>query len=150
MARESRDFGVTLVLGDTQAGPSGTLTPGAAKALSDLKDFLPYKTYRALDTLWTGGSDLAHPSMHGLGDQEYDFYMHSTVVSATVTKVDMLRLWDATARHKAEDERKALMASMSALIDTSFSIEAGETVVVGTSRLKGSEALILLVTAVQR
>jgi hypothetical protein len=35
-----------------------------------------------------------------------------------------------------------------AIIDTSFTMEIGETVVVGTSRLKGDKALIALLTAV--
>jgi hypothetical protein len=34
------------------------------------------------------------------------------------------------------------------LIDTSFEMELGETVVVGTSRLDGNRALLLLVTSV--
>jgi hypothetical protein len=36
------------------------------------------------------------------------------------------------------------------LIDTSFRMDVGETVVVGTSRLQGSTALIVLLTAVGR
>jgi hypothetical protein len=35
-----------------------------------------------------------------------------------------------------------------AMIDTSFTMDIGETVVVGTSRLKGDKALIALLTAV--
>lgn len=34
------------------------------------------------------------------------------------------------------------------LIDTSFRMDVGETVVVGTSRLQGDKALIVLLTAV--
>jgi hypothetical protein len=34
------------------------------------------------------------------------------------------------------------------VIDTSFSMDVGETVVVGTSRLKGDKALIALLTAI--
>ena len=34
------------------------------------------------------------------------------------------------------------------IVDTSFDIAVGETVVVGTSRLRGDKALILLLTAV--
>jgi hypothetical protein len=34
------------------------------------------------------------------------------------------------------------------MIDTSFTMDIGETVVVGTSRLKGDKALIALLTAV--
>jgi hypothetical protein len=37
-----------------------------------------------------------------------------------------------------------------AVIDTSFNMDIGETVVVGTSRLQGDKALIVLLTAVGR
>jgi hypothetical protein len=50
------------------------------------------------------------------------------------------------------DESRSHQASpgSGALIDSSFSMDAGETVVVGTSRLGGDKALIALVTAVRR
>jgi hypothetical protein len=38
----------------------------------------------------------------------------------------------------------------STVIETTFSIDPGETVVVGTSRVKGDRALIALLTAVRR
>ena len=39
------------------------------KALSDVKDFLPYKSYRVLDTQWLRGGSTR---MKGPDDQEYD------------------------------------------------------------------------------
>jgi hypothetical protein len=41
-----------------------------------------------------------------------------------------------------------LRDSRRAMIDTSFTMDVGETVVVGTSRLKGEKALIALLTAI--
>jgi hypothetical protein len=75
-------FNVMLLLGDTKAGTpaegaegawSLTLGPSAnpalRKALSDVKDFLPYKTYRVLDTQWLRQGSTR---MKGLDEQEYD------------------------------------------------------------------------------
>ena len=40
-------FSVVLVLGDMQGGATADSVPAAArKALADMKDFLPYKSYR--------------------------------------------------------------------------------------------------------
>lgn len=67
-----RGFSVVLLLGETQSAPTGdTLPPAPAlrKALSDVKDFLPYKSYRVLDTQWLRGGSTR---MKGLDDQEYD------------------------------------------------------------------------------
>jgi hypothetical protein len=67
-----RGFSVVLLLGETQnAGGGDGLPPAPAlrKALSDVKDFLPYKSYRVLDTQWLRGGSTR---MKGLEDQEYD------------------------------------------------------------------------------
>jgi hypothetical protein len=67
-----RGFSVVLLLGETQAttgGDSLPPAPGLRKALSDVKDFLPYKGYRVLDTQWLRGGSTR---MKGPDDQEYD------------------------------------------------------------------------------
>jgi hypothetical protein len=65
-------FSVILLVGDTQAGAGGDAlppAPGVRKALADVKDFLPYKSYRVLDTQWmrTGST-----RMKGPDEQEYE------------------------------------------------------------------------------
>jgi hypothetical protein len=60
-------------------------------------------------------------------------------------RADAMRIEETTrkvsAAAGARDGRRAV-------IDTSFTMDIGETVVVGTSRLKGDKALIALLTAV--
>ena len=50
-------FSVVLVVGETQpssgSGSSQELPAGAQRALSDMREFLPYKQYRVLDAQWT-------------------------------------------------------------------------------------------------
>jgi hypothetical protein len=141
-----KHFTVTLVLGDPQAGTSDKLTAAETKALADLKDFLPYKKYTALDSVPIIGVNGPWISLQGI-DGKHEFYMRSTDLSPRVTQVDMLRLTAALPSQAAALGLK--QRSPGLLIDTSFKIEVGETVVVGTSRLDGSQALILLVTAVR-
>jgi hypothetical protein len=65
-------FSVVLLLGDTQGNATGDSLPPAPalrKALADVKDFLPYKSYRVLDTQWLRSGATR---MKGLDDQEYD------------------------------------------------------------------------------
>jgi hypothetical protein len=144
---ELRRYVVTLALGDTDSSywsklkPTQTFTPAATRALADLKDFLPYKAYVPLDTVYLIGLNGPHQQLRGVFPQQHEFYMRGVRLSATATKIEMLRLWAAPV---AESK-----GSPGLLIDTSFTIEMGETVVVGTSRLDGNRALILLVTAVK-
>ena len=42
------------------------------KALTDVKDFLPYKSYRVLETGWVAGSKGGTTRLRGADDQEYD------------------------------------------------------------------------------
>jgi len=134
-----RRFVITLVIGDTQAGPMGEFAPSAARALAGLKDFLPYKTYRPVDTVYLIGLNGPAQELRGIDGRPHPLGVRATHESAQVTKVDMLRLWDA--RNPTDPPGRLL-------IDTSFRIEAGETVVVGTSRIDGGKALILLVTSI--
>ena len=56
-APEISGFSVVLVVGETQpsagAAPSLELPAGAQRALTDMREFLPYKHYRVLDAQWT-------------------------------------------------------------------------------------------------
>jgi hypothetical protein len=65
-------FSVVLLLGETQGGSAGEgmpPAPGIRKALNDVKDFLPYRTYKVLDTQWLRPGSTR---MKGPDEQEYD------------------------------------------------------------------------------
>src|SRR5436190_184966 len=83
-------FSVTLVLGDMQGGGTPDSVPAAArKALTDMKDFLPYKSYRLLDSAWILGSGNVSVRLRGPDDQEYSLNLSG---SATVQDPKTLRL----------------------------------------------------------
>jgi len=70
-------FGIVLVLGDVQEGATTDNIPAAARAaLSDLKDFLPYRSYRVLDTAWLLASSTTRQAitsrLRGTDEQEYE------------------------------------------------------------------------------
>ena len=65
-------FSVILLVGDTQPAAVGDgLPPSAAvhRALADVKDFLPYRSYRVLDSQWMRNGSTR---MKGFDDQEYE------------------------------------------------------------------------------
>ena len=232
-----RGFNVVLLLGDMQdPGGLDTVPVAARKALTDMKDFLPYKGYRLLDTQWVlaSNSGPAITRLRGTEDQEYElelrasptmqpdargfnqtgisvrFFLRDANDGSTAVKGDGGR----TALHPSElakadsttleisreifqlererddlqiqihkgrkqvevgtkdpeevkrldtqlaavtrriaDLKQSLTVASSkaggrAVIDTSFRMDDGETVVVGTSKVKGGgRALIALLTA---
>lgn len=205
-------FSVVLVLGEMQGtGTAENVPPAARKALVDMKDFLPYKSYRLLDSQWTlcCGRSVNATRLRGLEEQDYDLELdpeasetsgkwnvrftlrealagpgrgNAVSSSNTITsdkaaalatqraeleaklkslreryndnhpEVQQLRSQIAALEReismvRSEENMKRLRLSTGAgrhrtLIDTNFTMDIGETVVVGTSRLQGDKALI--------
>jgi len=199
-------FNVVLVLASQQTDLSSDGIPASAsKALADLKDFLPYRSYKLLDTQWSVGSTQL-TRLRGVGNVEYSLAMDAngsiptrvtvsrfvlrnaaqlmprSAVDATVVggrgiqesseRVELgRRLTEARQRYNADSpvvkdlemRMRALAAVAEAratpravavftdeIINTSFTMDVGETVVVGTSRVQGDKALIVLLTAVPK
>jgi len=142
-------FSLLLLLGEAQGTtqPENISAP-ARKALADIKDFLPYKSYRVLDTLWVAGSDNGNTSggLRGLDNENYEFQLRSFPRNPTATPETP----DA-ALSRAQFRlitRPSATGGPVLILDNSFNISAGETVVVGTSRVQGDRALVVLLTAV--
>ncbi len=222
-------FSVVLVLGDIQGAAAADDVPLAArKALTDMRDFLPFKSYKLLDAAWvmccgqlpetphsstarTRGPgvraeavDIAQRGRPGLcpvrvvqpaatreagaesqsassrttarriadltdrrgllekqisggteksGHRHRSWRRHREAGSGAPASQPRDRGSDCATRRGGHGQQRAAHPSArmarGAIIDTSFAMDVGETVVVGTSRLKGgSQALIALLTAV--
>jgi len=167
-----RGFSVVLIEGNLRAAtstPDG-LPPAASKALSDLKDFLPYKSFRLLDTQWTIGTGRMTGRLRGPEGKTYALDITQGAALGDATSVAISRFVlsdvasssagtsqpmtfsqgvDASSYHRDGDaSAQWYLGQSAALIDTSFRMKIGETVVVGTSHLQGDTALIVLLTAV--
>ena len=222
-------FSVVLVLGDLRAvAGEEDIPPAAHKALTDMKDFLPYRSYRLLDAAWILCCSSTRPvtRLRGPDEHEYEIEIESgsadqnrtsvrfslrdvTIsekpspreaaaprsatrgTSALEQEVSVAKERLETARAKLtpqhpdiarlESELRAATQRLAeakaaqtgeyvrqvegekrsreglagpkfgdrSIMNTSFTMDLGETVVVGTSRLSGnSKALIALLTAV--
>ena len=221
--RAPQGFSVVLVVGDLQGAPGdGDVPPAARQALNDMKDFLPYKSYKLLDAAWIMGSfthsttrlrgpedrefeiditasptvavkegsdaanritvqfslrdtmpDLGDSTMArsaGRADQEADLRaqlaeaetalktardkMNAGIVTRDEVErreqnVSLLRERLAKASRTGSSRTLAQKLAERPMMNTSFTMDVGETVVVGTSRLRSnSKALIALLTAV--
>jgi hypothetical protein len=166
------------------------MSPAAARALDDVKELLPYKTFQVLDTLWMAGGTSSIGRLRGSGGQEYDITLEverdnnildvrlrldepgaapggldiarSQMVGVLEQQRGAIERQLAQMRDQANPDRQALeqrlanvrkqiaLARAMRLIDSRFEMTSGETVVVGTSRLRDSDkALIVLLTALR-
>jgi len=196
-------FGIVLVLGDVQDGSSDSVPAAARAALGDLRDFLPYRSYRVLDTAWLLASSTTRQAvtsrLRGPDEQDYEVVLdrsNGQTPASLQVKFQMSEAGDRrddTAHRDAQLKREMLQLSAShdalesqlrktsepgeqaalrqrlaeveiaietrqkearyspggaTLIATTFTMSLGETVVVGTSRMRGgNKALIVLLTA---
>lgn len=128
---------VLLAAGNKPNGPAPTLSEGAQKALDDMKKFLPFTNYRMLDTaiVRVTQDDVAQAQVAGISPANYKLGMRFRAGGADGKSlfIDGFDLDEMNDRD---------------LIQTSFSMNVGETVVVGTSNAGGGqEALVAILTA---
>jgi hypothetical protein len=154
----SHGFSVILAVGDLQgATPARDLPPAASKALADMSQFLPYKSYELIDARWILGAPRSTALIRGPEEREYELELRTSARSDNEVQIDF-NLRDPrqafpllAGRGIRVGSREArLLKNPGRIIDTTFNMDVGETVVVGTSRLQGDKALIVLLTAVGR
>jgi hypothetical protein len=217
-AARLRGFSIVLVQGDMKAGGSTDGVPAAAaKAIADLKDFLPYKSYQHLDSQWILGSGQLGARLQRPG-QVYDVELQTMVTSSATSPINVGRFLvkesagqpvvqvvqgelappsavlaaaeqrlqlavmalrraeasldkglvsrDAVSeaemnvksneillhqmKQQMAEARAAQQGARGVIIDSSFKMDIGETLVVGTSKIAGDKALIVLLTAVAK
>jgi hypothetical protein len=147
-------FSVLLLLGETQGtAQPDNISPPARKALADIKDFLPYKSFRVVDTLWLAGSDSGTNSgrLRGIDDPADRDRQAYEVELRTFPRVPGAKAGTqeaALGRAQFKLVAQAPTGFPTLILDNSFNITSGETVVVGTSRVQGDRALVVLLTAV--
>jgi hypothetical protein len=151
--RQPRTHGFQILLVAASLKPSGggqEVPANVQKALADLKGFLPFKSYEVLDTAWLNGTQDRGMEAR-LVDRQGAVYpvilqFHDTGSPADHTLfVDVFRLRVEPFKIPGTPE----VRPGGSLIDTSFGVKEGETLVVGTSKTSGSnEAVVVLVTAV--
>jgi len=132
-------------------GGSGPEIPAnAEKALADLKKFLPFKSYQIVDGAWLSATEgeVAQGRLAGSGGGTYSVSLRfrgAADPNAPSLFMDSFELSQEVVLPTKDgphyDRRR--------LIETTFSLKQGETVVVGTSRADGGDgALVVLLTAV--
>jgi hypothetical protein len=151
-------FQIALVLADNEPSkePPQALPKGLQKALADIQDFLPFKSYRLYDSALVRSTGEARAKLKGPDGAEYvaafSFRGEGNDRSDgggahTGYLVDPFSLdKEPTPSEQPLPPGVAPRALESPQV-SSFRIRPGETVVVGSSGLAGGKSLIVVLTA---
>jgi len=152
-------FQLVLLVADNQGRPGfENVPPRAEKALADVRDFLPYKNFHLLDLAWLRSSRSAEAQLAG---PEHEALSARIVFRQPIDSGDRLeierfvivrtnplpRLLEAPRSDGAPTATAP--PSVRPLLETSFGMRSGETVVVGTAKLDGPDkALVVVLSAI--
>jgi hypothetical protein len=140
-------FHVALILADSEPAktPAQTLPPGIKKAIGDVLDFLPFKSYRLYDSaLVRAGSRV---SVNRLDGPDGTYTVSFTVSEEGTHDGSLLVDHFALTRVRTQPLPPGVAPRAEEPLASSFRIRTGETVVVGSSSLSGGKALIAILSA---
>lgn len=140
-------FGVILLQGTNQTQLENQSLPAKTlKVLEEVRDFLPYKNFKMLDSSFIRSDRDASFSLRGPDNRTYSAEMRFSAHPEQEGTLQVHRFQIAELVEEMTGDQK-LKYHLNH-IETSFSIKIGETIVVGTSRAKGGEeAVIVLFSA---
>jgi hypothetical protein len=141
------------------------VSANVVKALDDIREFLPYKSYKLVDTQLLRSAGRVEGLVSGPEGQDYrvemGFTPHPDRDSLLVRRFSLA---DFGGTHTVSVTRGVSSGNSQSidsggvaraprgprrLIESSFSLDVGETIVVGSSKLNGGgEALLVLLTAI--
>jgi len=157
--RESYLLQVVLLLGRLEGSSSTSNIPeNTVQTLKDVESFLPYKSYQLLDTSLIRSDGHANSLLHGPSGREFHLSLafrsekgnDGERLSFQVFSIDA-PAEPLTASPPAKSGGDAPFAPRASgpILSSSFAVDVGETIVVGTSKLNGgSEALLVLLTVI--
>jgi len=140
-------FQVVVLIGSKEmAKPSTDVPDNARAAIEDIGQFLPYKSYRMVDTALIRSAGQGRGVMAGPDGRDYIVQLRYTKTGTT----GKIFVSDFELLDPSRNANPTLIQANPTLIQTSFEVDLRETIVVGSSKLNGGgEALIVLFTAVQ-
>jgi len=138
---------LSLFMADNEERKLPEVNASESRALEDLAQLLPYRGYRLVETGWLRAEDRGQIHLGGMPSYVAEFRMTLPVdPDGTSVRMDSFELIHIQAVQGEDGQGTESLSRV--IVRTSFTMEVGETVVVGTSRLDGKdEAMVVLLTA---
>lgn len=147
---KTQAFQVILLVADQGAATGAeTLPAAAAKAVDDIRGLLSFTRYRLVDQALVRSAERADLVLSGADGLPLAVALVFDQRVGDQVFIRALRVAAPAVIPGPENPQGPRRTTGRQLLETSFGMQVGETVVVGTSRLDGGgEALVVLLTAV--
>lgn len=145
-------FHIALIIAENEAAQAApqSLPKGVEKALADIRDFLPYRSYRIIDSALLRANGSGEATLKGPNGDRYSarlsFEDPTGKGSFLIDQFALTRLQQPSPNAKPLARNVAPLPPEQPLV-SSFRISRGETVVVGSSSLGAGQALVVVLTA---
>lgn len=147
---ETRSFQIVVLSADRSGGGSVDVPDNVSQALEDVRAFLPYTGFSVLGTGWLRTSSYGSTTLPGPMELSVSLTFRPTTDPTAPLLIEGFSLNRRTTVSVPVEGGYASEFRNQTILQTTFTISPGETVVVGTSKLNGDDtAMVVLLTVVR-
>ena len=147
---ETRSFQIVVLSADRSGSGSVDVPDNVSQALEDVRTFLPYTGFSVLGTGWLRTSAHGETTLPGPMELGVLLSFRPTTDSTAPLLIERFIVNRRTTVNVPVEGGYAPETRTQRILQTTFTINPGETVVVGTSKLNGDDtAMVVLLTVVR-
>ncbi len=147
---ETRSFQIVVLSADRSGSGSVDVPANVSEALEDLRTFLPYTGFSVLGTGWLRTSAYGSTTLPGPMELDVSLSFRPTADPTAALLIERFNVTRRTTVNLPVEGGFAPETRTQSILQTTFTINPGETVVVGTSKLNGDDtAMVVLLTVVR-
>jgi hypothetical protein len=147
---ETRAFQIIVLAADRSGENSSDIPANVQDALQDVRDFLPYNGFSVLGSGWLRTSSHGETTLPGSMDLSAELAFRPTTDPTAPLLIEHFRVRSYVMAEAVVDGVVTRVRQDRSVIETTFTINPGDTVVVGVSKLNGNDtAVVVLLTAIQ-
>ena len=147
---ETRAFQIIVLAADRSGEYSAEIPPNVQEALQDVRDFLPYTGFSVIGSGWLRTSGLGETTLPGSMDLSTELQFRPTTDPTAALLVERFSVYRYVMGERVVDGVLMQQRQSRSVVATAFTINPGDTVVVGVSKLNGDDtAVVVLLTAIQ-
>jgi len=147
---ETHEFQIVVLSASATGGIDTAIPSNVQSALEDVRSFLPYTGFSVLGTGWLRTSREGRTTLSGESGLQATLGFRSKTDATSPILVEDFSIFRTEPREVVSDGTVTMQMGRVNMLQSTFTIDPGESVVVGTSKLNGDEtAVVVLLTAVR-